>query len=57
MCIRDRPYITHFGLAKNSNPDELDPLKAHAWVTAGPVAVTGGRSLRTFTVVGTYIHG
>ena len=51
------PYITHFGLAKNSNPDELDPLKAHAWVTAGPVAVTGGRSLRTFTVVGTYIHG
>ena len=56
MRLARLPYIMHFGLAKNNNPDEMDPLKAHAWVTAGPVAVTGGRSLRQFTVVGTYIY-
>ena len=56
MRLAGLPYIMHFGLAKNHNPGEIEPLKAHAWVTAGPVAVTGGRSLRQFTVVGTYIY-
>lgn len=49
------PYIMHFGLAKNTDPDESEPMKAHAWVTAGPVAVTGGRNnLFKFTVVASY---
>lgn len=49
------PYILHFGLAKNTDPTDSHPMKAHAWVTAGPVAVTGGRSLFSFAIVGTYI--
>lgn len=51
------PYILHFGLAKNTDPQEqeAEPMKAHAWVTAGPIAVTGGRSLSKFTVVGSYV--
>jgi hypothetical protein len=50
------PYIMHFGLAKNPNDTGEDPMKAHAWVTAGPVAVTGGRrNLLKFTVVGSYL--
>jgi hypothetical protein len=49
------PYILHFGLAKNTEPTDNDPMKAHAWVTAGTAAVTGGRSLFNFTIVGTYV--
>lgn len=50
------PYIMHFGLAKNDDPADKEPMKAHAWVTSGPVAVTGGRgNLFKFTVVGSYI--
>ena len=50
------PYIMHFGLAKNPDDTGEDPMKAHAWVTAGPVAVTGGRhNLFKFTVVGSYL--
>ena len=49
------PYIMHFGLAKNIDPNEDEPMKAHAWVTAGSVSVTGGRNnLFKFTVVGSY---
>jgi hypothetical protein len=48
------PYIMHFGLAKEQRPESANPLQAHAWVTAGPIAVTGGHSLQQFTVVGTY---
>ena len=50
------PYIMHFGLAKNPDNAGEDPMKAHAWVTAGSVAVTGGRNnLFKFTVVGSYL--
>lgn len=50
------PYIMHFGLAKNIDPNEKDPMKAHAWVTAGSIAVTGGRNnVFQFAVVGTYL--
>ena len=49
------PYILHFGLAKNIDTEDIEPMKAHAWVTAGCVAVTGGRSLFKFTVVGSYV--
>ncbi len=42
------PYNLFFGL--NSNPINED-MKAHAWVAAGKVRVTGGGSFRHFTVV------
>lgn len=55
LRLLNLPYILHFGLAKNTDPKDKEPMKAHAWVTAGPVAVTGGRSLSKFTVVGSYV--
>jgi hypothetical protein len=54
LRLRRLPYIMHFGLAKSQQPEAINPLQAHAWVTAGPIAVTGGCSLPQFTVVGTY---
>lgn len=54
LRLRHLPYIMHFGLAKDPRPEAIRPMQAHAWITAGPIAVTGGRSLHQFTVVGTY---
>lgn len=48
------PYVMHFGLAKNTNSSSEDPMKAHAWVIAGPVSVTGGEGLE-YSVVASYI--
>lgn len=47
------PYILYFGLRR----DPTDPagLKAHAWVVAGQVRVTGGPSFGQFTVVGCFV--
>lgn len=47
------PYTLHFGLCHSPGGREL---KAHAWVSAGPVNVTGGASFQQFTVVGTFYH-
>jgi hypothetical protein len=47
------PYAFYFGLMRD--PDSPD-IKAHAWVTAGKVRVTGGRSFGQFTVVGVFCH-
>ena len=46
------PYMFFVGLAKNSSK----PLgqDAHAWVTSGPVAITGGHSLVTHHVIMSY---
>jgi hypothetical protein len=46
------PYVFFFGLSR----DASDPagMKAHAWVAAGPVRVTGGYSFHQFTVVGCF---
>lgn len=46
----DIPYVFYFGVAK----DQVKQLKAHAWVCAGPVCVTGGNGLRQFAVVSTF---
>lgn len=46
------PYALYFGLRRDAESGEL---KAHAWVIAGKVAVTGGHSFNGFTVVGCYI--
>lgn len=47
------PYAFYFGLAKDGG--EHSPLRAHAWICAGPVAATGGNSFREFTVVSTFV--
>lgn len=41
------PFIVNYGLRK----DEQGGLAAHAWVCAGPVAVTGGQAWDAFVVV------
>jgi len=45
------PYILFIGLNHNSKPSEKD---AHAWVMAGPIAVTGGQGLNTHQVISSY---
>jgi hypothetical protein len=47
------PYVLYFGLMRD--PAEPASLKAHAWVTAGRVRVTGGTSFGQFTVVGSFV--
>ncbi len=46
------PYLFFIGLAKESN----QPLRreAHAWITAGPIAVAGGHSLGAHQVICSY---
>lgn len=46
------PYLLFIGLAKESH----QPLKhkAHAWITAGPIAVTGGHGFETHQVICSY---
>ena len=54
-CRRFRiPYVLYIGFAKST--DEPSGYKAHAWVSAGPVAVTGGQGFADFHVVSSYAH-
>jgi hypothetical protein len=46
------PYLLFIGFAKSS-PKPL-VANAHAWVTAGPIAITGGHSDKTHEVVLSY---
>jgi len=46
------PYVLNLGLARDAG---TDTLKAHAWVSAGRVAVTGGRSFRQFTTISCFV--
>lgn len=50
----DIPYMLFIGFAKVSDK----PLghDAHAWITAGPVAITGGHSFNTHAVVLSYTN-
>ncbi|MDR5906852.1 lasso peptide biosynthesis B2 protein [Halomonas qiaohouensis] len=45
------PYSLYFGVMRDPSTGEF---KAHAWVAAGRVAVTGGYGFNLFTVVGCY---
>jgi hypothetical protein len=45
------PFTLCFGLMRDATSGEM---KAHAWVTAGRVYVTGGNSFLTYTVVGVF---
>jgi Transglutaminase-like superfamily len=46
------PYALYFGLMRGDDGDEL---KAHAWVMAGRIRVTGGISFGHFTVVSVFV--
>ncbi len=46
------PYALYLGLMRDPNTGEF---KAHAWVAAGRVRVTGGKSFDQFTVVGCFV--
>jgi hypothetical protein len=52
LKVYDIPYALYFGLARVSESSEF---KAHAWVTAGRVGVTGGTSFGYYTVVGCFV--
>lgn len=47
------PYILYLGLMRD--PDDPGRMKAHAWVVAGRVRVTGGASFGQYTVVGCFV--
>ncbi|MGM1051934.1 MAG: lasso peptide biosynthesis B2 protein [Pseudomonadota bacterium] len=47
------PYALYFGLARDR---ENRDFKAHAWVIAGSVPVSGGYSFSDYTVVGCYLN-
>lgn len=46
------PYVFYIGFAKSA--ESASGYKGHAWVTAGPVAITGGHSFSEFRVVSSY---
>lgn len=46
------PYCIFFGVSRLPSDPEM---KAHAWVAAGRVRVTGGASFAHFTVVGCFV--
>ncbi len=46
------PYLLSFGLMRD--PETAD-MKAHAWVAAGRVNVTGGESFHAYSVVGVFM--
>lgn len=52
LGVYDVPYAIFFGLMRDPSSREM---KAHAWVGAGPVRVTGGDGFSQFTVVATYM--
>lgn len=46
------PYSLSFGLLRDQNTGEV---KAHAWVVAGRICVTGGESFSLYTTVGFFV--
>ena len=63
LGIHRIPYAIHFGLMPESRTGSGAPapaaprsagMRAHAWVVAGRVPVTGGHSFHQYTVVGVF---
>ena len=48
------PYVFYIGFARSAN--EPNGYMAHAWLTAGPVAITGGDGLANHHVVSSYVY-
>lgn len=46
------PYVLYIGFTKNA--DKPSGYASHAWLTAGPVAITGEHSFSSFNVVSSY---
>jgi hypothetical protein len=44
------PFAIFYGVAK----DPVEQMKAHAWMCAGPIQVTGGYAFDEFTVVAVF---
>lgn len=53
LGLHGLPYILYLGLMHD--PADSKQMKAHAWVVAGRVRVTGGVSFGRFTVVGCFV--
>jgi hypothetical protein len=52
LDLYEIPYALYFGLMRDPQSREL---KAHAWVAAGKIRVTGGAGFRGFTAVGAFV--
>lgn len=48
------PYVFYIGFAKSKSAPS--GYIAHAWITAGPVAITGGDGLKNYHVVSSYVY-
>lgn len=48
------PHVLYIGFAKSA--EDPNGFKGHAWLTAGPVAVTGGHGQLDYSVVSTYVY-
>ena len=46
------PYILYIGFAKDA--EKPNGYAAHAWLTAGPIAITGELSFSSFRVISSY---
>lgn len=53
LALHRVPYAFFLGVARHQLHGDI---KAHAWVTTGPVRVTGGESFSTYTVVAMYVY-
>lgn len=47
------PYVFYIGFRKDASKPE--GLGSHAWLTAGPVMVSGGDSFAEFAVISSYL--
>lgn len=48
------PYVFYIGFSKAVN--EPSGYMAHAWISAGPVAITGGDGLKDYHVLASYVY-
>jgi hypothetical protein len=46
------PYAFYIGFAKSK--ESASGFKGHAWVTTGPIAITGGHSFSEYQVISSY---
>lgn len=47
------PYVLYIGFTKDSN--ESSGFSSHAWITAGPIAITGELSFPDYSVIASYV--
>lgn len=52
LCLYQVPYVLCFGLMRDPKSSEM---KAHAWISAGRINVTGGASFQVYSVVGVFV--